>query len=163
MFWMFSQKFRCLTVLLWPSGCSWAKDLLGPWRGQRVDQQEGDDHFQTRERLLDGASEERRRVSSFGLPLGASLPEEEASDGGSVHGLRRGNRVVLQRGGRVSHLHLHRLYVLREGLPLLQPGCFWCWEEYSAIGYQSGQSWDLMLRLWLLSGASRNQQNGLRI
>lgn len=41
-------------------GCSWKQDFLGPGRGQRVRQQEGYDHFNPGERLLDGAFEERQ-------------------------------------------------------------------------------------------------------
>lgn len=49
----------CHILLRHQSGCSGGKDLLGPGSGQRVCQQEGDDHLQAGEWLLDGAAEER--------------------------------------------------------------------------------------------------------
>lgn len=62
------------------TGFGWCKDLLGPGSGQRVGQQEGDDHLQTGERVLDSQAEGRERVLSPGLAVGPPVPPEEASD-----------------------------------------------------------------------------------
>lgn len=82
-------------LVLRQSGYGGNKDILGPGRRQRVRQQEGDDHLQAGERLLDGAVAEWQRVPRFGLPLGPSFPKGEATDCRSVYGLRGGDCVVL--------------------------------------------------------------------
>lgn len=69
------------------AGCSGDKDLLGLGGGQGIYQQEGNDHVQARERLLDGPTAERERVSCLGFSLCPPPPEGEATDCGSVYRL----------------------------------------------------------------------------
>lgn len=69
------------------TGCRKRKDLLGPWSGQRVCQQEGDDHRQARERVLDNKAEKRERIPSTGLTIGPPIPFKETSDYWGVYRL----------------------------------------------------------------------------
>lgn len=68
-------------------GCSGGKDFLGLGGGQRVYQQERNDHLQARERLLDGPTAERERVSCVGFSLGPPPSKGEATDCWSVYRL----------------------------------------------------------------------------
>lgn len=74
-------------VFFYCVGCSGDKDLLGLGGGQRVYHQERNDHIQARERLLDGPTAERERVSCLGFPLRPPQPKGEATDCWSVYRL----------------------------------------------------------------------------